>query len=173
MYSAEKKRIINASIYEIEKRLNKSYMGINPEMSHEGFEDCLYSILCYVNDLLVAVCDENKCSKKVCKCGNRIVFTDDVIIERKVYDITSLIAHFRNYLVGHRHQEQVLDETGFRARFMLASNSEGTIEAGDGHVIRIDYKDDLAIINGRQRLYYKRHLLRVYNEAKSYFSGKI
>lgn len=99
------------------------------------------------------------------KLSNPIDFCDDVIIEPDVKNVSQLIKFIRdalchqdseNHLFGHNIY---LSYSVFFGKIPNAMNIEGKI-------IGSDYEDDICIIFGTQKIYYKRHIIRAFNECK-------
>lgn len=170
MLTPSQRMDIKVNIYKIESIVNLPLMKSNPPSS-EGFEDKIIVLLPYLSDLLAKMCSE-ECTKKKCVCGNRVNFTDDIEIDENIYDARSLITHFKNCLCSHPHTGRAVDEYDNRITGYLNGKVE-SYSGIDDLMIENPYSDDLMIHIGLQRLYYNRHIIRAYKEAKSYFKAII
>jgi len=94
-----------------------------------------------------------------------ITFTDDVIIEGTVKDVSSLITFMRDALC-HIESDRHMAAENIQVTLNVAPR-EGLMFKLDEFEMRNDYDDDIALFVGRQRMYVERHLLRAYRMAIS------
>jgi hypothetical protein len=126
----------------------------NPKIDEPNF---IY-LMIYLKDLLVALD----------KADRRVNFTDDLphVPKDPVKDITELIRRVRNACC---HSESPEQDTDFgAARFTIVRGSRAGVKIGNEEHLVGDYDDDIAIWFGRYRLYHKRQLVRVIEEAQSH-----
>lgn len=92
--------------------------------------------------------------------GKRVNFKEDVIITDTVKDVTDLIKYARDTACHVESNKNIINEHNY-------SNLSIIIGKGILHkdLPPSDYEDNLAIIFGKQRIYYKRHMLRSFNDA--------
>ena len=95
----------------------------------------------------------------------RVTFTDDVVIENNIVNITDLVAVFRGAVCHIPSDSRKVAKTSHALVF--------TRGFGITHIATIDtidligeYADDIAVFYGHRRIYYKRHILRAFNECK-------
>jgi hypothetical protein len=142
---------VNAAIREIERMLATHIL----ETAWPGdmIAPVLTRLVVCIYDLAV------KCERFV---GKPINFTDDVIIKAEVKDAYSLIKFTRDALCHVAHSGHVTDEG-----FYLSMNATWGIQAPwiEG-TPSSDYSDDVAFFFGEQRVYFRRHLLRAFREAR-------
>jgi hypothetical protein len=99
------------------------------------------------------------------KYTQRIAFTDDVLTNNHVRDITDAVTSVRNaccHLDSYEHQ---CDEKGNRTSFVVVYGKGKFMKFGDLEV-ECEYDDDVAVFYGRNRLYLKRHIVRAFREAQ-------
>lgn len=95
--------------------------------------------------------------------GKPVDFTDDVIVEGRVKDVSSLIKFMRDALCHVESGDHMMDETNYSSFHVVSGKSKGM--KIPGYEFSCDYDDDIAFIFGRQRIYLSRHLLRASREA--------
>lgn len=94
--------------------------------------------------------------------NQRIIFKDDIVSG----DITDLINKIRNAICHLNSGENLLDEeTQTKFVFNMLVGKVNAVKIGDNIVAKSDYDDDIAFFYGEHRIYLKRHLIRVLNEA--------
>ena len=118
------------------------------------FQESVFTeIMIKLNDLL----------QKLDKLKNRIDFKDDVIGDM---DITDLISKIRNAVCHMDSGEHILENNKFT--FNIAYG-KGNILSINGVNITSDYDDDICFFFGENKIYLKRHILRVINEGNNKF----
>lgn len=101
---------------------------------------------------------------KVERYGKRISFTDDVMQNEYVKDVTDAVTAVRDACCHINSFKRLFDDRGNRGSFMIAYGKCNLAKIGDLE-LRSEYEDDIAVFYGRNRLYMKRHVVRVFNEA--------
>lgn len=95
--------------------------------------------------------------------GQRICFQDDIIQG----DITDLVNNIRNAVCHLNSAENILDkEAQIKFVFNVIIGKGSVIAIGDKEPAKNDYEDDVAFFYGENRIYLKRHLIRVVQEAE-------
>lgn len=98
--------------------------------------------------------------------GQRIAFTDDVgEVFGKEKDVTTLVANVRS-AACHITSEKNRIEGGLGLNMVVIGGKRPTAING---ALGCDYEDDWALIHGPLRIYYRRHILRAFDEAKAVF----
>ncbi|OGF50398.1 MAG: hypothetical protein A2231_02580 [Candidatus Firestonebacteria bacterium RIFOXYA2_FULL_40_8] len=144
---------IKMDIMRIEEILSTKIFDI--ENMHNPFVNSAFiEILILLRDLMA------KCEKY----SSRISFKDDIIIQSDIYDVTCLIKYVRDALC-HIDSDNHLTTSG----------SKNTLNKGYGktHIVTIgnirimsDYDDETCFCFGEQKIYFKRHIVRAFDEAK-------
>lgn len=94
--------------------------------------------------------------------NQRINFRDDI----SSGDITDLVNKIRNVICHLNSDENLLDkETQLKFVFNMVIGKGNIVQIGDNIVAKSEYDDDIAFYYGEHRIYLKRHLIRVLNEA--------
>ncbi len=94
--------------------------------------------------------------------NQRINFKDDI----SSGDITDLVNKIRNAICHLNSDENLLDEkTQTKFVFNTLVGKVNAVKIGENIVAKSDYDDDIAFFYGEHRIYLKRHLIRVLNEA--------
>jgi hypothetical protein len=122
---------------------------------HPLFLSALTELLIALRDLLA----------KAEKYASRVAFSDDVIIQGKVNDVTDLVKFVRDALCHIDSGKHTYDEIQARFSFNVAfGKARIVVQAGD---VRVEspYEDDIAFFFGPQRLLLQRHIIRAFNEA--------
>ncbi|MDD5639196.1 MAG: ElyC/SanA/YdcF family protein [Candidatus Pacebacteria bacterium] len=107
--------------------------------------------------------------------GNRINFTDDIVILKDkngkvvVGDVTDAVRYIRNSVCHIESDEYLLDnKTVFY--FNIAYGKIGVANVSGIELVS-DYEDDVCFFFGDQKLYLNRHIIRAFNEAKRYIDN--
>ena len=101
--------------------------------------------------------------------GTRVDFTDDVIQTDAVRDVTDVVTHVRNALCHVDSDNNTLplgDEDEVFFNYRLYRHWAAELRA-TGLRLGSDYDDDIAYCFGEQRIYWERHVMRAFNDAKS------
>lgn len=113
-------------------------------------------------DLLICLRD---LMYKAEKYSTRINFDDDVLKTDKISDVTDLIKFVRDALCHPDIPHHYLVKGQIKATYNIAFGKCNLIQMGD-ITIKSDYDDDICFFFGEQKIYFKRHILRAYEEAK-------
>ena len=100
------------------------------------------------------------------KHANRIAFTDDVLPNNYVKDITDCVTAVRDAACHINSFKQLFDDQGNRGSFNVAYGKCNFMRIGDVE-LKSEYEDDFAFFYGANRLYFRRGILRAYEEARS------
>ncbi|MES2953024.1 MAG: hypothetical protein V4674_00490 [Patescibacteria group bacterium] len=99
--------------------------------------------------------------------GKRIQFTDDVIAQDEVKDVTDLVSKLRNAACHISSNTRKIDTNSFVFNRFVGHVPNG-IRMGD-ITMGCDYADDAAFYYGPHRIYLNRHIKRVIRDlATSY-----
>lgn len=96
-----------------------------------------------------------------------IDFTDDVIITDEIKNVADLIKFIRDALC-HIDSDNHKIEQCFLTYNVINGKQPRAMVLND-IAIGSDYEDDTCIIFGVQKIYYKRHILRAFEECKNNF----
>lgn len=102
----------------------------------------------------------------------KLTFTDDILINPSVdvYDISSLIKYMRDALCHITSDNHKFDKkNNITLTFGVIVGRRNTFIDINGKTIGSDYDDDIGIVFGSQRIYYKRHIIRAFEECKHNF----
>ena len=114
-------------------------------------------------DLMICLRDLLQKTEKYAK---RISFTDDVITNEYVKDVTDSITAVRNACCHIESNIRLLDNHENRGSFNVVYG-KGNIIKIDDLELKSDYEDDIAFFYGKNRLYMNRHIIRAFKEAKT------
>ena len=97
---------------------------------------------------------------------HRINFNDDIISG----DVTDLVNKIRNAICHLNSPENILDrETQTKFVFNILIGKVNALQIDENIVAKSDYEDDIAFYYGSSRIYLKRHVIRVLNEAEKVY----
>lgn len=102
---------------------------------------------------------------KVEKYAERIDFTDDVITNEYVNDVTGAVTAVRDACCHIDSFKRNFDTNGNRGAFNVLHGA-GVFGQVNGVELHSDYDDDIAIFYGANRLLWNRHIIRVFEECK-------
>ena len=114
-------------------------------------------------DLMICMRDLMHKSEKY---ATRIDFTDDVMTNTYVKDVTDAITAVRDACCHIDSFKKLFDDQGNRGAYMVAYGKCNLAKINDLE-LKSDYEDDMAVFYGANRLYFKRHIVRAFNEAKA------
>ena len=114
-------------------------------------------------DLIICL---NDLMQKARLIGLRITFSDDVVIENGIADITDLIVVIRGAACHIPSESRKVATTN---HIFVFNRGHGITNVATIDTIDLisEYADDIAFFYGHHRIYYKRHLLRAFNECKA------
>ncbi len=146
---------IMSNIIIIDQLINT---GVFTDINLRVFQEPVFvSIIIKLNDLL----------QKFNKLDNRISFNDDIISG----DITDLVNRVRNAACHIDSLENLLDkESQSKFVFSMIIGRGNAISINGKNMAFSDYEDEIAFFYGENRLYFKRHLIRLINEVKITFN---
>ena len=98
------------------------------------------------------------------KYAQRISFTDDVLVNEYVKDVTDAITAVRDACCHIDSFKKLFDDRGNRGSFLVAYGRCNLMKMDDLE-LKSDYDDDIAVFYGKNRLYFKRHIVRAFEEA--------
>jgi hypothetical protein len=98
------------------------------------------------------------------KYVRKINFEDDVMKNEYVNDVSDAIKAVRDACCHIDSFKRNFDENKNRRSFMVAYGKCNLTKIGDLE-LKTDYEDDIAVFYGKNRLYFKRHIVRAFNEA--------
>jgi hypothetical protein len=130
-----------------------------PNINHPLCKSAFIEILICLRDLMY------KCEKY----SSRINFTDDVIQTSKVSDVTDLIKYVRDALCHPDIPNHYIEKNNIKASYNVAYGKCNLMKIGDTEICS-DYNDDICFFFGSQKIYFKRHILRAFEEAKDNLS---
>lgn len=103
---------------------------------------------------------------KVEKYGERISFQEDILKNEYVDDVSDAIRSVRDACCHIDSYKRHFDENKNRGSFMVAYGKCNVGKINDLE-LKSEYSDDMAVFYGKNRLYFRRHIIRAYEEAKS------
>ena len=103
--------------------------------------------------------------EKVETYTERISFKDDLNLNDKTVDVTDSIRHVRDAICHLDSHKRHIDENKNRVAFCFISGKGCLMKINDVE-IGSDYEDDICFFYGNHKLYFKRHIIRAFNEAK-------
>ncbi|RPJ81810.1 MAG: hypothetical protein EHM18_16450 [Acidobacteria bacterium] len=127
---------------------------------HPLFKSAFIELLICLRDLMY----------KAAEYATPIDFTDDVTIQGKVKDVSSLIKYVRDALCHVDSNNHYID-AGMKASFNVQFG-RGRMKVGALEQVN-PYPDDTCFFFGTQRIYLKRHVLRAFDEARNGLSPLI
>jgi hypothetical protein len=101
---------------------------------------------------------------KADKYSKRIDFTEDILQNEYVKDVTDAVTAIRNACCHIDSFNRNFDDFGNRGAYIVLFGRGRLVTFGDLQV-RNDYDDDVAFYYGKNRLYLKRHIIRAFHEA--------
>jgi hypothetical protein len=144
---------IESNIYDVENLLSTGVF--NAAILRSFQEPVFVSIILKLDDLL----------QKLRILDERVNFTDDVASG----DITDLVNNIRNAICHLNSPENMLDkENQIKFVFNIAVGKANIIQIGKT-VVKSDYDDDTAFFYGENRIYLKRHIMRILKESRSIY----
>jgi hypothetical protein len=96
----------------------------------------------------------------------RISFTDDILTNEYVKDVTDAITAVRDACCHIDSFKKLFNDQGGRGEYNVSFYWKGTLMKIGKVELTSDYNDDIAFFYGRNRLYLNRHIIRAFNEAK-------
>ena len=103
---------------------------------------------------------------KAAKFARRVSFTDDILTNDYVRDVTDAVTAVRDACCHIDSYKRIFDDHENRGAFLVIYGKRTALNFGDFEV-NSEYEDDTAIYYGKNRLYFNRHIVRAFSEAKS------
>lgn len=104
--------------------------------------------------------------------GKRIDFLDEVGTNGRIEDITSLVTGMSQFIYNFDQNERDrLHEETILAPHINHFYGAGVGYFSNGLFFTCNYDDELAFFVGRNRIFFYRHLVRAFDEAKVYLQG--
>lgn len=98
------------------------------------------------------------------KYVQRVSFEDDILPNSHVKDATDAITAVRDAACHINSFKQLFDDNGNRGTFNVAYGKCNFMKIGDLE-LKSEYEDDFAVFYGSNRLYFRRTILRAFQEA--------
>jgi len=146
---------IQSSIGRIEELLNCGIL--NPENRDNPLVKSAFI------ELLICLRDLMYKSEKYAK---RIDFEDGVVKSDTVKDVSDSIKYVRDALCHLDSDKHYLEKGNIKATYMVAYGKANLLVIG-GVTLRSDYEDDVCFFFGTQKIYFKRHIIKAFEEAKN------
>ncbi|WP_462147140.1 hypothetical protein [Pseudoalteromonas gelatinilytica] len=99
------------------------------------------------------------------KYAQKINFTDDILMNGYVNDVSDAIRAVRDACCHIDSFKRNFDENGNRGSYNVVFGKSISMRIGDVELTS-EYEDDVAVFYGVNRLYFKRHIIRAFKEAK-------
>ena len=99
------------------------------------------------------------------KYGEKISFKEDVLQNQYVTNVSDAIRAVRNACCHIDSFKRNFDKNKNRGS-CLVIYGKGNLMKLDDLELKSDYKDDIAVFYGKNRLYFNRHIVRAFKEAK-------
>jgi len=99
------------------------------------------------------------------KYARKINFEDDIIKNEYVNDVSDAIKAVRDACCHIDSFKRNFDENQNRGSFNVVYGKCNFMKIGDLE-LKNDYEDEIAVFYGKNRLYFKRHIVRAFNEAR-------
>lgn len=100
------------------------------------------------------------------KHAKRIDFSDDILKNNYVKDVTDAITALRDACCHIDSFKRLFDDRSNRGSYMVAYGKCNLAKINDLE-LKSEYEDDIAVFYGVNRLYFKRHIVRAFNEAET------
>jgi hypothetical protein len=146
---------IDADIRRIEELFSSGIFD-SPNSGHVLLRSAFVDLMICLRDLL------HKCEKY----ASRVSFTDDVLVNGYVHDVTDLVTTIRDACCHIDSFKRLFDTRGNRGSFLVGYGKVKLLKMGDVE-LQGDYEDDIAVFFGTNRIYLRRHVVRSFEEAKS------
>lgn len=144
---------IESDLFRIDALLSTGIF--RPECSgHPLLASAFTELVIVLRDLL------HKCERY----ARRIDFTDDVIQNDYVRDVTDAVTAARDACCHVDSFKRTFDDRGNRGSFIVMYGKGTAVAIGDLN-LGSDYEDDTAVWFGTNRLYLGRHVIRAVEEA--------
>ena len=106
------------------------------------------------------------------KYAQKIDFNDDILTNNYVNDVSDTIRAVRDACCHIDSFKRNFDESGNRGAYNVAYGKCNFMKIGELE-LNSDYEDDIAVFYGANRLYFKRHIIRAFEESKTLLAEKM
>lgn len=106
------------------------------------------------------------------KYAQKIDFTDDILVNDYVTDVSDAIRAVRDACCHIDSFKRNFDENGNRGSYNVAYGRCNFMRIGDLE-LKSEYEDDAAVFYGMNRLYFKRHIIRAFEESKALLAAHL
>ena len=120
-------------------------------------------------DLMICMRDLMHKTEKHTK---KIDFNEDILKNSYVTDVSDAIRAVRDACCHIDSFKRNFDENGNRGSYNVAYGKCNFMKIGELE-LNSEYEDDMAIFYGVNRLYFKRHIIRAFEEAKVLLAEQI
>jgi hypothetical protein len=100
------------------------------------------------------------------KYTQRVSFTEDVLTNEYVKDVTDAITAARDACCHIDSFKRLFDDRGGRSSYMVVYGKCTLATLGDLE-LKSDYDDDIAVFFGKNRLYFRRHITKAFDDAQT------
>ena len=149
------KQDCQANILRISELLGSGIFGA-PNSGHVLQQSAFIDLIICLRDLL----------HKVERYTSRVAFTDDVLVNEYVKDVTGAVTAVRDACCHIDSFKRLFDDRGNRGSSNVAYGKCRFMKIDDLE-LNSDYDDDIAVFYGPTRLYFRRHIVRAFEEAQS------
>lgn len=102
--------------------------------------------------------------QELSKKNNRIIWTDDVQIDKNIKDITYLVNNLRNAVCHSDSPRNYISNSSIKFVFnTFAWKCPNAVKIGDD-ILGNEYQDDVAFYYGDKRIYLARHIKKLLEE---------
>lgn len=143
-----------SSIHRIHELLNSGIFNSN-NAGHLLQRSAFIDLIICLRDLMY----------KAEKYARRIDFTDDVMTNDYVKDVTDAVIAVRDACCHIDSFKRLFDDRNNRGSYLVAYG-KCSVAKIDELELKSEYEDDTAVFFGKNRLYFKRHIVRAFNEAQ-------
>ena len=99
------------------------------------------------------------------KYAQKVAFNDGILTNNYVNDVSDAIRAVRDACCHIDSFKRDFDENGNRGSYNVAYGKCNLMKIGELE-LNSEYEDDIAVFYGANRLYFKRHIIRAFEEAK-------
>lgn len=100
------------------------------------------------------------------KYGSRVSFTDDILTNSYVTDVSDAVRAIRDACCHIDSFKRDFDANGNRGSYLVAYGKCNLAKINDLE-LKSDYEDDIAVFYGTNRLYFNRHIVRAFTDVQA------
>ena len=153
--------------------LNKNLDQIEQLLNQTCFKrDAIYTSLTQ-SSFIKLINLEAKLLRQAQQAGKRIDFLDEVGTNGRIEDITSLITMMSQFAFDFDKQTDNIRQEKILTPDINHFYGAGVGYFSNGLFFSCNHDDELAFFVGRNRIFFYRHLVRAFDEAKTYLQGAI